>query len=168
MNTILDEDIAINQIASVDFASENIKAYTVSNVRNFHICNRSIVVNMGSEEIYIEEKPQKGLAPRKSTVLKHKNIEFADLLMVLEVKSKINIGNVLLRKEWDSAEDLFGDALKGVPLWKSPQVEIGEIELNPFEVLDQKEHTCENVKFKIKVNIWFATEKANCAIHNQH
>ncbi len=96
--------------------------------------------------------------------------------MVLEVKSRINLGNVILRKEWDSAENLFGTDLQGVPLWRSPQIDIGEITLNPFADLDREEHRARQqnnhqgseVTFRIKVNIWFATEKANCAIHNEH
>ncbi len=157
-----------NKVTSVDFASENVIAYTVSNVRNFFIAKRSIVVNMGSEPIYFDEQPKKGLSPKKSTVLKNKRIESAILIMVLEVQHRINLGNVILSKEWDSAEHLFGSALQGIPLWKSPQVEIGTISLNPFASLGQEHQGDSAVTFSIKVNIWFATECANCAIHNQH
>ncbi|XOF33078.1 MAG: hypothetical protein ACL93V_13840 [Candidatus Electrothrix sp. YB6] len=159
---------AYNKVTSVNFASEHITAYAVSNVRDFHINKRSIVVNMGSELIYFDEEPKKGLLPRKSTILQNKRIESAVLVMVLEVHSRINLGNVILGKEWDSAENLFGDALKGVPLWKSPQVEIGKITLNPFAALGQEQQGDAAVTFNIKVNIWFTTECANCTIHNQH
>lgn len=167
---------APNNVIPVDFASENIKAYAVENVQDYLIENRSIIVNMGNEPIYCNEDPQRGLLPRKSTILKNKKIESASLIMVLEVQSRVNLGNVILRKEWDSAEDLFGADLQGVPLWKSPQIDIAEITLNPFVELNQNGHgdTCKNndtdteVTFRIKVNIWFATEKANCAIHNEH
>jgi len=163
---------APNNVIPVDFASENIKAYAVENVQDFLIENRSIIVNMGNEPIYFDEDPQRGLLPRKSTILKNKKIESASLIMVIELQSRVNLGNVILRKEWDSAEHLFGEALQGVPLWKSPQIDIGEITLNPFAELDQEGHEGKQqnseVTFRIKVNIWFATEKANCVIHNAH
>ncbi len=165
-----------NNVIPVDFASENIKAYAVENVQDLLIENRSIIVNMGNEPMYYNEEPQQGLLPRKSTILKNKRIESASLIMVLEVQSRINLGNVILRKEWDSAENLFGTDLQGVPLWKSPQIDIGKITLNPFVELDREKHGARQqnnhhdaeVTFRIKVNIWFATEKANCAIHNEH
>ena len=77
---------------------------------------------LGSEPIFFDEQPKKGLLPRKSTILINKKIESAPLVMVLEVHSRVNIGNVILRKEWDSVEHLFEEvlALQGVPLWKSP------------------------------------------------
>ncbi|MBI9062846.1 MAG: hypothetical protein JEZ14_12750 [Marinilabiliaceae bacterium] len=157
-----------NTVTEVNFASENINAYTVRHVTDYFIGKRSIVVNMGDCEIYVDEQPQKGLAPRQSTVLRNKIIKAADLILVLEVQSKVNIGNVILSENWDSAQSLFGEPLAGIPLWKSPQVEIGETELNPYEILNQCTSQKHKVKFKIKVNIWFATPKTNCAIHNQH
>jgi hypothetical protein len=165
-----------NKVIPVDFASENIRAYAVENVQDFPIENRSIIVNMGNEPMYYNEEPQRGVLPRKSTIIKNKKIISAPLIMVLEVQSRINLGNVILREEWDSAEHLFGTNLQGVPLWKSPQIDIGEITLNPFVELNQEEHgtsqqnnhQANKVTFRIKVNIWFATEKANCAIHNEH
>ncbi|MCI5168629.1 MAG: hypothetical protein D3903_21675 [Candidatus Electrothrix sp. GM3_4] len=161
-----------NKVISVDFASENITAYTVSNVQDFPLSQRSIIVNMGPEPIFFDEQPQKGLAPRKSTILHNKKIISAALVMVLEVDSRINLGNVILSEEWGSAEKLFGDDLQGVPLWKSPQVDIGAITLNPFSILGQESDCGHNkgaeITFRIKVNIWFATACANCAIHNHH
>ena len=157
-----------NTVTEVNFSSENIKAYTVRHVTDYLIGKRSIVVNMGDCEIFVDEQPQKGLAPRQSTVLKNKIIKAADLILVLEVQSKVNIGNVILSDGWESAQSLYGESLAGIPLWKSPQVEIGEIELNPYEAVDQSSNKNGQVKFKIKVNIWFATEATNCAIHNQH
>ncbi len=65
---------APNNVIPVDFASENIRTYAVENVQDFPIENRSIIVNMGNEPIYYNEEPQRGLLPRKSTILKNKKI----------------------------------------------------------------------------------------------
>ncbi|WPD21642.1 MAG: hypothetical protein SD837_15715 [Candidatus Electrothrix scaldis] len=169
---------ALNKVIPVDFASENIVAYAVSNVQDFLITQRSIIVNMGLEPLFFNEQPQRGLAPRKSTIIQNRSIVSASLIMVIEVKSRINLGNVILSEEWASAEKLFGAALHGVPLWKSPQVKIGELTFNPFAALGQNgqdQQKAQNtgrhgtkVTYQIKVNIWFATECANCVIHNQH
>lgn len=54
---------ALNKVIPVDFASENIVAYAVSNVQDFPIFQRSIIVNMGLEPLFFNEQPQRGLAP---------------------------------------------------------------------------------------------------------
>ncbi len=157
-----------NTVTEVNFASENIKVYTVRQVTDYYIGRRSVVVNMGDAEIFIDEQPQKGLAPRQSTVLRNKTIKAADLILVLEVHSPVNLGQVILSEDWKSAQSLFGEPLAGIPLWKSPQVEIGDIDLDPYQIVNQSANQHHKVKFKIKVNLWFATQMTNCAIHNQH
>jgi len=156
------------ELTNVNFYSQNIKGYYVTQAVDLEIKQRSILINIGNSDAIIDESPYKSIAPRKSTILANTRIQFAEALLVIVVKEKVNLGGVILNEGWQTAEDIFGDALKGVPLWRSPQIDLGTIELNPTVITNQADVSDYNVKFKILVNLWYATERTNCVIHNQH
>ena len=60
---------------------------------------------------------------------------------------------------------------KNVPLWKSPQHELGTVAFDPYLVTGLSDHveTPRNIsEYRVKVNLWFSPAKTNCAIHNSH
>ncbi len=68
--------------------------------------------------------------------------------------------DIIENTKWEKFDD--------ISLWKSSQPEITQIKIDPFYLLGQSKtpKTCKN--FLIKVNLWYAPEKTNCGIHNEH
>lgn len=156
------------EVHEVNFNSNLIKGYHVTNATKFEIKERSIVVNLSNSVSIIAEPPHKPIPPRKSALLTNTTIQHAEALLIIVVIDETNLGGLILNGNWQAAEDIFGEALNGVPLWRSPQVEVGNIEINPTAITNQAEIINRKIGFKILVNLWYATEKTNCVIHNQH
>ncbi|HEY8400573.1 MAG TPA: hypothetical protein VIK89_04890 [Cytophagaceae bacterium] len=153
----------------IDFSSDNLEGYYLTGPCNLEIRENAIVVNVGLKEIDVLEEPVKSIAPMKSSMLRDTVVRSEDAMLVVILKSTANIGSVILNENWKPAEEIFGDALKGVPLWRSPQIELGEIRFNPGEITKSENH-CEipTVRFKVIINLWYATADTHCAIHNKH
>ena len=52
-----------------------------------------------------------------------------------------------------------------VPLYKSPQFDVGSVEFDPYLVTGSTGGGVK--KYNIKVNVWFCPAKINCGIHNK-
>ena len=153
----------------IKFSEKYLKAKWLTNVENYYIENRTIVVNLGNEKAYISALPEKYLNPRTSTILKEVSIKNGDSLMLIEIVEETNIGGIILDPEWNQLGEI-SDFPKDVPLWKSPQYEVGTVKFDPYFVTglsDRPEDS--NIKeYTVKVNLWFSPAKTNAAIHNHH
>jgi hypothetical protein len=169
-STISERDLSKSNVSykSIDFNSKNIQSYYVENVSGFYIPRNSIVVNAGNEPAVIKGEPSQVLLPRKSTLLSNAIIETASKLIIVSVTDSINIGRIALTDGWQTAESIFGSALSGVPLWRSPQAELATIRLNASEITGQRATEDKVTEFVLKANLWFATENTDCVIHNMH
>ena len=164
-------------VKQLNFAGAHIDAKLVEAVQDYHIQERTIVINPHIENVYVGEPPCKPIPPFSSTILTDTHIEQATSLILLRVKDETNIGNIILEQGWE----LYGDIVKkspgkgtglsfplNTPLWRSPQDDAGFITFDPAHILDQARTPQAQERFQIKVNLWFATEQTNCFIHNQH
>jgi hypothetical protein len=153
----------------IKFSEEYLQALWLTNVEDHYIENRTIVVNLGNEKATISAPPEKYLHPRASTILKEVSIKNADSLLLIEITEETNIGGIILDPEWYQLGELI-DFPKDVPLWKSPQHDLGIVKFDPYFVTGQSSQP-QNSKLKtyqVKVNLWFTPAKSNCAIHNHH
>lgn len=79
----------------------------------------------------------------------------------------------VIEGEWEYAADIY-PAVKGIPLWKTPESKIGEdagsIKFDPYFAIEQsKEYNPgREIEFKIRNYLWFTPQKSHCGIHNQH
>lgn len=153
----------------INFSSKYLKAFWLKNANDYYIKNRTIVVNLGEQKAYIGALPEKYLLPRASTILKEVSLKSGDSLLLIEIYGPTNIGGIILDAEWYQLGEII-DFPKDIPLWKSPQYEVGTVKFDPCFVTGlTDQHQPNNVKkYQVKVNLWFSPANTNAAIHNKH
>ena len=151
------------------FSEKYLKTTWLKNLDNYYIQNRTIVVNLGNEKTLIAAPPEKHLLPRTSTILKEVAITNGDSLLLIELGDETNIGGIVLEPEWNQLGQI-ADFPSDVPLYKSPQYDLGIVSFDPYFVTGMSEQPEDYKKrdYLVKVNWWFAPAKTNCAIHNHH
>ena len=95
----------------------------------------------------------------------------AESLVLIEVPDDINIGGCVLEDGWCQLTAQDPTYPKEVPLYKSPQFDVGSVGFDPYSATGTiKTGSTGNTvkKFNIKVNVWFCPAKTNCGIHNVH
>ena len=158
-----------NTVEPIQFSKKYIKAFWLKDAENYYIENRTIVVNLGQEKAYISVSPEKYLLPRTSTILQEVSLKSGDSLLLIEIYDSINIGGIILDKAWYQLGELI-DFPKDVPLWKSPQYDLGIVEFDPYFVTGLTDQLAQKnfKKYQVKVNLWFSPANTNAAIHNKH
>lgn len=158
-----------NIVEPIQFSSHYLKSAWLQNAENYYVENRTIVVNLGQEAASISVQPEKVMLPRTSTILKEVSIKSGDSLLLIEVFDTINIGGIILESGWNQLGAIM-EFSKNVPLWKSPQYDLGIVELDPQLVVGLTDQglPSEKKKFQVKVNLWFSPANTNAAIHNKH
>lgn len=157
------------KVKEINFSGAYIDAKYVENVENYPIENRTIVVNPEETDAYLNEANRSIIPSFSSTILEHTTIKQAKSLLLLEVVESRNIGNIVFEPGWDLLGNIPGsDFPKDVQLWKSPQDEAGIIEVDPYYMARQSSTPGAKEPFSVKVNLWFAPSRTDCAIHNQH
>jgi hypothetical protein len=168
-----------NQIADLSFSGQHIVAQAVEDARWFHVRDRSIVVNVGMTAAPIVGHPTKVIRPLNSTILQDAVIESAERLVCLSVAQLRNVGRIIFEPGWALYWDvlvkelgLAGAAATGyqkqTPLWRSSQDTIGTVSFDPHYITGQRVTPISLANFVIRVNLWFAPEHTDCAIHNRH
>ena len=95
----------------------------------------------------------------------------AESLVLIEVPDDINIGGCVLEDGWCQLTAQDPTYPWDVPLYKSPQFDVGCVEFDPCTVTGTQRPSSSDggvKKFNIKVNVWFCPAKTNCGIHNVH
>jgi len=90
----------------------------------------------------------------------------AESLILIKVPEETNIGGMVLEDGWCQLTAQDPTYPKDVPLYKSPQFDVGSVEFDPYLVTGSKGGAVK--KYNIKVNVWFCPAKTNCGIHNHH
>ena len=90
----------------------------------------------------------------------------AESLILIKVPEETNIGGMVLEDGWCQLTAQDPTYPKDVPLYKSPQFDVGSVEFDPYLVTGSTGSAVK--KYNIKVNVWFCPAKTNCGIHNHH
>ena len=90
----------------------------------------------------------------------------AESLILIKVPEETNIGGMVLEDEWCQLTAQDPTFPKDVPLYKSPQFDVGSVEFDPYLATGSTGGAVK--KYNIKVNVWFCPAKTNCGIHNNH
>ncbi|MBD2770931.1 hypothetical protein [Iningainema tapete] len=157
-----------NQVKQLNFSGAYINAKYVENVENYPVQNRTIAINPQNSDAYLKETYTSIIPAFSSTILKNTIIQKAESLLLLEVVETNNIGKIIFEPNWSLLGNLIDHFPKDVPLWRSPQVEAGIIEVDPYLMTRQSSQPHQKEKFSVKVNLWFAPSDTDCVIHNQH
>ena len=153
----------------ISFSSNGIKASWLSNVKDYYINEKSIVVNLGLDKAWITSTPETYLLPFSSSILKDVSIIKADSVFLITVHDQNNIGAIILDDHWHHLGELIKFP-RDIPLWRSPQHELGIVEFDPYVVtgMSDENDPCRLKQYQVKVNLWYAPAQTSAAIHNKH
>jgi hypothetical protein len=158
-----------NAAQPIRFSEKYLTTIWLTAVNEYYVANRTIVINLGNKKARIAVLPETSLQPRTSTILNQVTIKDGDSLLLIEIVNDTNIGGIVLESGWNQLGEI-ANFPKDVPLWKSPQYEVGIARFDPYFVTGLSEHVEDGQvkQYTVKVNLWFAPAKTNCAIHNSH
>ena len=113
------------------------------------------------------------LTPRTTLSFSHSGVSVisAESLVLIKISDEINIGGCVLEDGWCQLTAQDPTYPWDVPLYKSPQFDVGCVEFDPCTVTGTQRPSLSDggvKKFSIKVNVWFCPAKTNCGIHNVH
>ena len=113
------------------------------------------------------------LTPRTTLSFSHSGVSVisAESLVLIKISDEINIGGCVLEDGWCQLTAQDPTYPWDVPLYKSPQFDVGCVEFDPCTVTGTERPSFSDggvKKFNIKVNVWFCPAKTNCGIHNVH
>ncbi|MBE9120477.1 hypothetical protein IQ269_06545 [Tychonema sp. LEGE 07199] len=153
----------------IGFSEKYLPTTWLRHIENYYIQNQTIVVNFGNEKAQILGLAEKYLHPRTSTILKEVTIINGDSLLLIELGDKTNIETIALEPEWNQLGQI-ADFPINVPLYKSPQYDLGIVSFDPYFVTGMSEQPEDYKKrdYLVKVTWWFAPAKTNCTIHKHH
>ena len=154
---------------AICFSSNYISALWLRNAADYYIANRTIVVNLGQDKACISALPSKYLLPRTSAILNEVSIKSADSLLLITIYNSTNIGGIVLDEDWHQLGELTDFPLD-VPLWKSPQYDLGIVQFDPYVVTGMSDEIQPSrlKKYQVKVNLWYSPALTNAAIHHKH
>ncbi len=135
---------------TLNFSEPFLNAEYVSDIENYPIQDKTIVINLDSQKVEIEDFQ---LQPMKSALFSNSIITKAKSLILITVSEedflgqKIQIDEEIIKYSWHHVFDFFNlPHLKNTPLWLSEKETIGTMELN----------------------LWYAPKGTHCGLHNNH
>jgi hypothetical protein len=157
-----------NQRRSLSFSNDWIESVLVSAVREMPV-DDAIVVNLSTRALRYRAGGNQGtVLPWKSTMLRHCTIESAEAAALLHVRQRTNLGGVALNWEWYGRRNV--QFPRDVPLYISPQDDIGNIELDPVSAFSHATTSGSPSprRYRLKLNLWYTPEETDCGIHTGH
>lgn len=97
------------------------------------------------------------------------SIRSADSLLLITIYDSTNIGGIVLDEHWRQLGEI-SDFPKDVPLWKSPQYNLGIVEFDPYVVTGMSDDIQPSrlKQYQVKVNLWYSPALTNAVIHHKH
>jgi len=157
-----------NQRRSLSFSNDWIESVLVSAVREMPV-EDAIVVNLSTTALRYRAGGNQGtVLPWKSTMLRHCTIESAEAVVLLHVRQRTNLGGVALNWEWYGRRN--AQFPRDIPLYISPQDDIGNVELDPVAAFNHATTSASPSprRYRLKLNLWYTPEETDCGIHTGH
>lgn len=153
------------------FSSTAIWAILVENEAEWQINGRSIVINLGHEDIIIMDGKPQSVQSLRSTILTDTKIQNIQKMIEISVRDNITIDGVVDDLGWMRYADLVTtpshDLLK-TPLFRSSQDSVGLFHCNETLLGVTSKMKRATTSFEVKVNFWFAPAGTDCLIHRDH
>lgn len=167
------------QIRELNFSGPYIRALTAPRPTGLRLEERTIVVNVGTEPVEVDGDLSTPIPPMGSTILERATITGGGPVVLLTVLSERNLGSLVTDPGWPVYESLLAQDLgsaaarasafpPSTPLFRSPQDTVGEVTFDPAPVLGQPDRSRGPQAFRVLVNLWFAPENTDCAVHDLH
>ena len=170
-------------VRPLNFSGAHVGATVVTDAAEHRVAGRAIVVNCGTDDLYVDESPRRPVPPLTSTIVADTTILHAGLAVVLRSQDEKaeTIAGITREPGWALLGELLGDRIgdgpgttgglpfdKGVPLWRGPQDTIGRVAFDPAHILRETTAPAAPDTFEVRVNLWFAPAGTDCFIHNRH
>mgnify|MGYP001137631355 CR=1 FL=1 len=146
------------------FSNPLVRANVLREVTDYQITSRSIVVNLSPSDAWAQGTQLAAIPPFSSTILTSVSVS-GSMLLVLAVAATELDEQAARGLGWT---DFYGPRAEVPVLLRSPQVEIGDVELDEGAVLHQQGLTDAVRTFRVKANLWFSPAETDCGIHNRH
>src|ERR1700761_7696367 len=130
-----------NTVKHLNFSGPRISAMFVSNLQDYYIAERAIVVNPNRTDITLDAQVTNIIPPFSSLILQNTRIASGESAVVLQPTSARSPGGIVLEAGWAPYGALLppGNSFpQDTPLWRSPQDDIGTITLDPGILPGQK------------------------------
>lgn len=118
-------------VRALDFVEPFFSVNYLLNVKEYAVGKKSIVFNLSQKDIWIKCQP---LCYFKSTVVTNVTITDIDRCVIIEDYERNTDHQMLfeeIKKKWTLVYDATKlDRHKGVRLWRSPKIRLGNIEVN--------------------------------------
>ncbi|MER9829754.1 hypothetical protein NKJ51_15460 [Mesorhizobium sp. M0134] len=153
------------QHRSLNFADDFVAADFFENGAGLHV-ESSIVVNLSSDRLIIDDAIKTSIAPWRSAMLSKATIEQSGRIAVLKVCKTVDLGGVMFRG-WDWLGNRIRSFPRQIPLFISPQDTIGEVELDPLFFTGEVAVERQMQRFVLKLNLWWSPAETDCFIHDK-
>ena len=148
------------------FSNELIEATVVRNARDLRV-EDGIVVNLSSKPVECGGRVPGIMPPWRSTILRGGTVRSADLLAIVRVKDRLNLGGLPLLG-WRWYGDLNQKFPRNLPLYISAQDSIGNVEVDPAFLTNAARTEQQTSTFEVKLNLWWSPPETDCSIHVEH
>ena len=154
-----------NQTRLLSFSNDWIESRIVTAARNLPV-DDAIVVNLTAAPLlFISGQDHGNVPPWKSTLLRNCTVKSCDMLALLHVRQRTNLGGVAI--SWDWYGRRMPQFPRGTPLYISSQDDLGEIQFDPFASLAHADSHSPR-RYRLKLNLWYVPEETDCGIHTGH
>ena len=148
------------------FANDLIHAVVVRKARDYHVAS-GVVVNLSSKPIECGGEVPGIIPPWRSTTLTDGAVRDGDLVAIIDVKTRYNLGGLPLLG-WKWYGDLNRKFPRTLPLYVSPQDLVGRIRIDPAFLTNQSRTERQTTEFELRLNLWWAPPETDCSIHIEH
>lgn len=160
------------KMRSLNLAGQFAAVHVLTDVEKFAIDEPAFVVNPTVCDVSVDAPGASVVPGLSSRALRSVTLEYADLLVLVRPPQPSSVGRVRTAPGWRHHSEIGNGARPSggsrLPLWRSPQVEIGTVTIAPAQLPGQRGAVHTPWRFGVRLSMWFAASGTDCGIHNQH
>jgi hypothetical protein len=157
---------------SLELAGSLAEVRLLSDVDRFSIEDRWIAINATLQPVSVVAPGASVIPSFSSRTLQSVEVENAQLLVLVQPSQSIDVRNARYTSGWcHHSEITTGTRPSGdsrIPLWRSPQLEIGTVSFVPACLPGQRDVGEVARRYKVLLSMWFAHARTDCGIHDTH
>ncbi|RZU53782.1 hypothetical protein EV385_5716 [Krasilnikovia cinnamomea] len=159
-----------NRITPLPFSGRHVEARVVTDVRDFPLTGRVIVVNLDTTPAYLARLPRTPIPAFSSTIAVDSTLAQAKAVVLLQVLDEQPVSGITDEPGWQHFTDIAGpDAFpRTTPLYRSARAEVGTVRFDPHAALGATHPGSRPRDFTVRLMLWYCPPDTACGIHNRH
>jgi len=161
-----------NSVRNLELAGPTLRVCALERASRFEIAEKAIVINPTLQEVAIGAPGINVIRPFSSQTLRRVEVLEAELLVLVDVTLAPPLNGIETNSGWLHHSEITSGARPEsgpvLPLWRSQQLDIGVVSLDPGQLPGQINDGLGRRNFSVRVSLWFASAGTDCGIHNQH